>query len=112
MSSIGRSVLGAALLLAGASAAMVASDILPAAAQSVQAGAAKTAAAPSTPPAANQAPQTGATTAAVVSTNNVPVADQSSKPRAGVADKTDRYGGYDPNSTAGVRAFWENQNPY
>jgi hypothetical protein len=112
MSSVGRSVLGAALLFAGASVAMVASDTRPVAAQSAQTGAAKTAAAPANAAVATQAPQTGTSTAAVVA-NTAPIADQSQKTnRAGVADKTDRYGGYDPNSTAGVRAFWESQNPY
>ena len=110
MSSVGRSVLGAALLFTGASVAMVASDTLPVAAQ--QAGTAKTAAAPTTAPVANQPAQTTAATATVVP-NSAPVADPSQKTsRSGVADRTDRYGGYDPNSTAGVRAFWENQNPY
>jgi hypothetical protein len=134
MSSIGRFVLGAALLLTGASAAIAASDkplvayqsvqtgastataasnnapII--AAQSVQTGASTATAAPNNAPVAYQSAQTGASIATTAS-NNAPSAAQSHNSHdSNVADKTDRYGGYDPNSTAGVRAFWEGQNPY
>ena len=88
MSSVIRSVLGAALLLTGASAAM---------AQSAN------------PPLANQTVQTNTAT---VASNNAPLAAQPQKPKANIADKSDTYGGYDPNSLAGARAFWQGQNPY
>jgi|EndMetStandDraft_3_1072993.scaffolds.fasta_scaffold780443_1 hypothetical protein len=90
MSSVTRSVLGAALLLTGASAAM---------AQSAN------------PPLANQTVQTNTSTATVAS-NNAPLAAQPQKPKANIADKSDTYGGYDPNSLAGARAFWQGQNTY
>jgi hypothetical protein len=90
MSSVVRSVLGAALFLTGASAAM---------AQSAN------------PSVVNQTVQTGATTA-TVATNNAPVADKSKSQNSNVTDNADTYGGHDPNSLAGVRAFWQGQNPY
>ena len=88
MSLVVRSVLGAALLLTGASVAM-----------------AQYAAAPSQ--------QTGAA-AAPVASNNTVVAEQDNKPRSpSVPDNTDPYGGYDPKSLKGVRAFWaDRQNEY
>jgi hypothetical protein len=90
MSSVVRSVLGAALFLTGASAAM---------AQSAN------------QPVANQTVQTGAT--ATVATNNAPIVSQAPKPANKiVADQADTHGGHDPNSLAGVRAFWQGQNPY
>ena len=98
MNSVVRSVLGAALLLTGASAAMAASDNAPAANQTVQTSA---------PTALAAAP--AAATAPIAA----PVADQSKKThRAGVFDNTDPYGGHDPNSTKGTRAFWEDRNQY
>ena len=85
-----RSALAAALLLTGASAAMAASD------------------APGT---ANQTVQTSAPATATAS--SAPVASQADKPRpTGFSDKADAYGGHAPESQQGVRAFWQNQNPY
>ena len=105
MSSVVRSVLGAALLLTSASAMMAASGT-PAAAQSAQTGASTATAAA---PVANQTVQTGASTAPAAS-NNAPTAAQPKKPqRAGIADNSDPYGGNDPNSTAGARAFFTPQ---
>jgi hypothetical protein len=86
MSSVIRSVLGAALLLTGASTAIA--QNAPAAGQPVQTAATTTAA---TAPAAT-APA---------------AAQQPSKPRPGVTDNSDPYGGHDPNSAAGIRAFFE-----
>jgi hypothetical protein len=104
MSSLARSVLGAALLLTGVSAVMAASGT-PVAAQSAQTGAATAAAAP----AANQTVQTGASTA-TAAPNNAPVAAQPQQPRKpAIADNSDPYGGNDPNSTAGARAFFTPQ---
>jgi hypothetical protein len=98
MSSVVRAVLGAALLLTGASAAMAASDGPPVTYQSVQTAA---------PPAATAA------NTAVAATNAAPAAVQPQKSsRTDISDKSDRYGGHDPNSTAGNRAFWEGVNPY
>jgi hypothetical protein len=97
MSSVVRTVLGAALLLTGASAAMAQS---------------------ATPPATNQAVQTGASTAIVASTTptaastSAPIVEQPQKPKTKVSDNTDVHGGHDPNSLAGARAFWEAMNPY
>ena len=97
MSSLVRSVLGAALLLTGASAVMAQSANPPVAGQPVQTNNA---------PVANQTVQTGASTA-TAATNN---AAQPKKPqRAGIADNSDPYGGNDPNSTAGARAFFTPQ---
>jgi hypothetical protein len=91
MSSVVRSVLGAALLLAGATAAMAQS---------------------ATAPVANQTVQTSASApTATVAPNSVPVV-QPAKPRPVVADHSDTYGGNDPNSLAGARAFWSGANPY
>jgi hypothetical protein len=94
MSSVVRSILGAALLATGASAAM---------------------AQYATPPAANQQVQVQASTApATVASNNAAVAPvaEAQKPRSKVTDYSDPYGGHDPNSLAGSRAFWQGQNPY
>jgi hypothetical protein len=99
MSSVARSVLGAALLLTGASAAMAQSANTPVANQTVQTSVSAPAAAPNN-------------SATIVASNNAPIVDQSQKPRSNVGDNTDRYGGHDPNSTAGSRAFWEALNPY
>jgi hypothetical protein len=101
MSSVVHSVLGAALLLTGASAAMAQSATAPVANQPVQAGAA---AAPVAAPVAYQQVQAGAPAPAPV------VAAQPKKPT--ISDQSDRYGGHDPNSVAGTRAFWEALNPY
>jgi hypothetical protein len=103
MSSLVRSVLGAALLLTGVSAVMAASGT-PVAAQTAQAGA-TTAVAATNAPVANQTVQTGASTA----TNNAPAAAQPQKKKPAIADNSDPYGGNDPNSTAGARAFFTPQ---
>jgi hypothetical protein len=105
MSSLVRSVLGAALLLTGAFAVMAASGT-PVAAQTAQAGATTAVAATSNAPVANQTVQTGASTAAAAPNN----AAQPQKPRKpALADNSDPYGGNDPNSTAGARAFFTPQ---
>ncbi len=96
MTLVVRSVLGAALLLTGASAAM---------AQSAK-PVASTAAAASNAPVAGQTVQTAASTATAES-NNAPIAAQPQKPRrSGVSNNADPYGGNDPNSTEGMRAFF------
>ncbi len=101
MSSLVRSVLGAALLLTGASAAIAASGT-PVAAQSAQPG-------PSTATATNQTAQAGVSTT-VAASNNPPIADKPQKSRgSSLADNSDPYGGHDPNSTAGARAFFTPQ---
>jgi hypothetical protein len=98
MTSIIRSVLGAALVLTGASAAMAQSANPPAASQTGASTASNNAA-------VAQTPQAGASTAAS--------AGQATQPRrSDVADTTKTYGGYDPNSTEGTRAFWESRNQY
>jgi hypothetical protein len=93
MSSVVRSILGAALLVTGASAAT---------------------AQYATPPAANQPVQASTAPATVASANaaTAPAAEPAQKPRSTFADKADAYGGHDPNSQAGARAFWQGQNPY
>ena len=106
MSSLVRSVLGAALLLTGASAAMAASGT-PVAAQAAPAGASTATPASNNAPAANQPVQAGASTTAA--TNNAPAAAQPQKKKPAFADNSDPYGGNDPNSTAGVRAFFTPQ---
>ena len=97
MSPVVRTVLGAALLLTSASTAMAQSANPPVANQPVQAGA------------ATATPQTGTATAAVAA--NAATAGQASR-NSDVADNRDSYGGHDPNSTAGTRAFWESRNQY
>lgn len=101
MSSFVHSVLGAALLLTGASAAMAQSATAPVANQPVQTAAATAVAAPI----AYQPVQASAPAP-------TPVVAQLQKPVPTVSDKSDPYGGHDPNSTAGTRAFWEAMNPY
>ena len=82
MGTVVRSVLGAALLLTGASAVMAASGNPPVAGQPVQAGAATTTAA-------------------------APVAAQPKKPHnSNITDNAAPFGGHDPNSPEGVRAFF------
>ena len=88
MSSVVRSILGATLLLTGASAAM---------AQSAY------------PPVANQPVQAGASTATTAPLS-APIADQQAKPNPTVADKADVHGGFDSKSNAGTRAFWDTQS--
>ena len=96
MSSVVRSVLGAALLLTGASAAMAQSANPP--------GASTATVASNNAPAAGQTVQNAASTA-TAAPNNAPVAAQKPR-RSSVADNNDPYGGNDPNSTAGARAFF------
>lgn len=105
MSSVVRSVLGAALLVTGASAAMAASEKPPVADQSRQTGASTAIAASNNGPVANQPIQAGAS-AAAAAPNNAPVADQLQKRRSTVTDNNDPYGGNDPNSPAAARAFF------
>lgn len=107
MSSITRSVLGAALLLTSASAAMAQSATGPVVAY--QGAATTTTAAPTNAPVANNAPVAGQ----VTTYNSAPVVAQAPKPApSAVADTSDTYGGHDPNSLAGARAFWQSLNPY
>jgi hypothetical protein len=106
MTLVVRFVLGAALLLTGASAAMAASDTPPAANQSLQTSASTATAASNNAPVAYQSVQTG-TSAAIAASNNAPIADQSQKSHhSSFSDNNDPYGGNDPNSTAGIRAFF------
>ena len=106
MSSIVRSVLGAALLLTSAAAVMAQSAPARGAnEQPAQTGATTaTAAQPTNAPTANQPAQAGGTVTAA--------ANAAPKPHSAVTDKADPYGGHDPNSLAGTRAFWQGQNPY
>jgi hypothetical protein len=99
MSSVVRSVLGAALLLTGASAAMAQSANAPVAGQPLQTGVYAATAAPNNPPApaAGQSVQTAAP-------NNAPIANQSH--HSSVPDNNDPGGGHDPNSTAAMRTFF------
>ena len=106
MSSFVHSVLGAALLLAGASAAMAASETPPLAGQPAQASAATATTASTNAPVAGQPAQTGAVTT-TAATAAAPVVAQAPKPHhPSVPDNNDPYGGNDPNSVAGVRAFF------
>lgn len=95
MSSVVRSVLGAALLLTSASTAMAQTYSTPAPAQ-----------AEASAPVQTEAPAT------VVAAVEAPAAVQSSKPRyAGLwCDNSDQYGGHGPNTLWGRRTFWENQS--
>jgi ABC-type transport system substrate-binding protein len=98
MSSVVRAVLGAALLVTGASAAMAQSAY-----QTAPAGS------PAAP--ANTGPvtyQAGASPA-VASSGNTASADQPQKPHSTVINRDDVHGGYDPKSQAGARAFWDAQ---
>lgn len=89
MSSAVRSVIGAAVLLTGTSAAMAASE---------------------TTPAENQYIQTNASTAQVEA-NSTPTQNQSRKVNhAGVwCDNTDPYGRHGSNTLWGIRSFWDYQ---
>jgi hypothetical protein len=101
-----RSIVGAALLLTGASAAMAASGNQPVAGQSVQTGTTTATAASNNVAIAGQPGQTGAS----APSNTAAVAGQPQKSnRSGVSDNNDPYGGHDPNSPAGTRAFFEPQ---
>ncbi|WP_088345786.1 MULTISPECIES: hypothetical protein [Rhodomicrobium] len=101
MSSVVRSVLGAALLLTGATAAMAAPGTPQAAGQ---AGA--PAAATNSAPVAYGSVQTGASAAIAA-----PAAVQPKKapPATTLQDNNDPNGGHDPNSAAGMRAFFAPQ---
>jgi hypothetical protein len=102
MSSVVRTVLGAALLLTGSSAAMAQSDSAPAGYQSAQTSTSATVVAANSAPAADQSGQTGAYSA---------IANQSPKPHnSGLCDKSDLYGGHSPASHWGTRAFWDGQS--
>jgi len=104
MSSVVRSVLGAALLLTGASAAMAQSAKPPVADQSRQTGAVTGAVAANNAPVAGKSVQTGAATA--VAAPNAAAADQPRKRSPSVPDNNAPFDGNDPNSTAAARAFF------
>jgi hypothetical protein len=105
MTSVVRSVLGAALLLTSASAVMAQSTPARVANQQpAQAGATTAAAGSNNAATANQPVQAAGTATAA--------ANAAPKPQPTVSDKSDPYGGHDPNSLAGTRAFWQAQNPY
>jgi hypothetical protein len=110
MSSVVRSVLGAALLLTGASAAMAQSDNPAVAEQAVQNDASTQTAASNNAPVVEQTVQTSASTVAAAS-DGAPIAEQSTKiHHAGIwCDNTDAYGGHGPNTLWGIRAFWDTQ---
>ena len=100
MSSVGRTILGAAFLLTGASAAMAQSANSQVAYQSPQAG-------------TSAAPVAYATTGTTAST--APAAGQYQKPppvSVSVADREDTYGGNSKESLSGTRAFWDSRNQY
>jgi hypothetical protein len=106
MSSVVHSVIGAALLLTGATAAMAQSANPPVANQPVQTGATAPRVASNNAPAANQPVQTG-TAPAKAALNNAAAAGQVRKPHdSTITDNNDPYGGHDPNSSAGARAFF------
>ena len=112
MRSVVRPVLGAALLLTGASAAMAQSGNPPVAYQSAQAGASTTAlaAAPSSTPVAYQPVQAGVSTP-IAASNDAAIAGQSPKPKSsGLCDRADAYGGHGPSTHWGTRAFWDGQS--
>lgn len=97
MSSVVRSILGAALLLTGASTAMAQSNTPVAYANT---------AAPSAAP--TYAPSAAAPA-------NTPSAGQYQKPPAvsvSVEDREDNYGGHNKESLSGTRAFWDSRNQY
>jgi hypothetical protein len=108
MSSVVRSILGAALLLTSASAVMAASDTAPPTDKSRQIGASTATVASSNAPAAAQPAQAPASTATAAS-NNAAVAGQPRKAPPKFIDNNDPYGGNDPNSAAGMRAFFTPQ---
>lgn len=92
MSSVVRSVLGAAFLLTGASATM---------AQYAN---------PQYGGSAQVAPQASASTAASAPSATY-AAEQPQKPaQPRVVDKSDVHGGHDPNSYAGTRSFWDDKS--
>ncbi len=111
MSSVVRSVLGAALLLTGASPAMAQSYSPSVDEQPVQADASTETAASNNAPAAEQTDQTSASTVAAAA-DSTPIPEQSKKiHHAGIwCDNTDPYGGHGPNTLWGVRAFWDSQS--
>lgn len=102
MSTGVRITLGAALLLTGTSVAIAASNT-PVADQSRQTAATTaTVASTTNPPVAAQPAQTAAATAAAPSA----AAQQPRKAVPKVPDNNDPNGGNDPNSSAGLRAFF------
>lgn len=108
MTSVVRSILGAALLVTGVSSAMAASGTAPVVDKSNQTAASTAVVASTTAAVAAPSPlQAGAPTAAPANAAAAPVAAAPQKrPRANFSDNTDPYGGNDPNSTAGARAFF------
>ncbi len=110
MTSVVSSVLGAALLLTGASAAMAQSAPPPVANQPAQTDASAATAASTNAPVAYQSVQTSVSTAIPASTS-APAAAQTSKVNHLIlCDNTDAYGGHGPNTLWGTRAFWEGQS--
>lgn len=112
MSSVIRSVIGAAFILTGASAAMAASDTPAVQEQAVQTSASADAAAPADAAASNDAPAAeqavqASSSATVVAAVSTPVVAQSSKPHSTLCDNSDEHGGHGPNTHWGVRAFWD-----
>ena len=113
MSSVVHSVLGAALLLTGASAAMAQTANPPVANQPAPAAASTAVVASNNAPVANQTVQTGASAAIAAPTAAAPIAAQPQKPASrDISDRADLYNGHGPNSLSGTRAFWENLNGY
>jgi hypothetical protein len=112
MSSVVRSVLGAALLVTGASAAMAQSANQTALNQPLPAGAYSAAPASgySAAPAASNNAAPGAYATVAAANTGAPVVEQSTpKPHSNLCDNTDRYGGHGPETRWGTRAFWDSQ---
>jgi hypothetical protein len=107
MSSVVRSVFGAALLLTGATAAMAASGTAPVAGQAVQTGSSTATTATNAVPVTGQPVQ-----ASVATASTAPVVEPQKPRRSNIADREDPHGGFDPNSSMGIRAFWEERNQY
>lgn len=105
MRSIVRPILGAALLLTGASAAMAQTAGAPVAYA--------TQAAPSNAPApAYAAPSNAPAPTAYAAPSNVPAPGQYQKPppvAVSVEDREDNYGGHSKESLSGTRAFWDSR---
>jgi hypothetical protein len=104
MSSVVRPLLGAALLMTGASAVMAQSANPPVAYQAVQTSAPAT---PGSTPVAYQSPGAGASTP-IAAANSTPISEAPKK-HSSICDNTDRYGGHEPSSHWGTRAFWDGQ---
>lgn len=99
MSSVVRTVLGAALILTSASAAMAASDAPPAQEPVQTAAASDTAVAEGTV-------QTSTSTDAAAA-SSAPVLAQSSKPHSPLCDNSDEHGGHGASTRWGLRAYWD-----